>query len=174
MNSCFWQNKVNTENGYFVCQRNAKNSGSKNQVTGYYSVTLKTLSGAYEPVLVHRGIWMAANRQLIPKNMHICHKNHDKSDNLIANLFCDTAQNNVIASVPNRPKTRKRVGHKTRVKAIFEDGKSKEFKSLTAAANELRVSRPVIGKILSTDPVNKYYHYAYDEEKTRYKFVRVK
>ena len=174
MNSCFWQNKVSTEFGYFVCKRNTKNFGYKNPNTGYHSITLKKHTGGYETVLMHRGIWMAANQQTIPKNMHICHKNHDKSDNRISNLFCDTARNNILASVANRPKTRKRDGYKTKVKAIFENGDTKEFKSLTAAANELKVSRPVIGKILSTDPVNKYYHYAYDDENNKYKFVRVK
>lgn len=173
MNSCFWQNKVCTEKGYFVCKRNSENYGYKNPETGYHSITLKLPDRGFETVLVHRAIWMAANRQTIPKNMQICHKNHNKSDNSISNLFCDTAKNNVLASVKNRQKTRKRHGYKTRVKAIFENGDTKEFNSLTAAANDLKVSRPVIGKILSTDPVNKYYHYAHDDQNNKYKFVRV-
>jgi len=173
MKSCFWQNKVNIDEGYFVCKLNPRNYGYKNPTTGYHSVTLKKLTGGYETVLVHRAIWMAANRQKIPKNMHICHQNDIPSDNRICNLKCDTARNNILASIKNRPKTRKRNGHKTKVRAIFENGDTKDYKSMTAAANELNVSRPVIGKILSTDPVNKYYHYAYDDENNKYKFVRV-
>ena len=132
MNSCFWQNKVSTENGFFVCKRNPENYGYKNSRTGYYSITLKLLDKGFETLLIHRAIWMAANRQRIPKNMQICHRNHDKSDNRISNLFCDTAKNNVLASVKNRQKTRKRDGYKTKVKAIFENGDSKEFNSLTS------------------------------------------
>ncbi len=173
MNSCFWENKVNTEEGFFVCKRNSKNYGNKNPITAYRSITLKILGGGFESMGIHRAIWMAANRQRIPKGMHICHRNDDPSDNRISNLYCDTPKNNVLASIKNRPKTRKRFGHKTKVRAVFENGATKDFISMTAAANELQVSRPVIGKILSTDPVNKYYHYAYDDLKNKYKFVQV-
>lgn len=174
MNSCFWENKVNTEEGFFVCTRNSKNYGNRNSLTGYHGITLKTLSGEYESMGIHRAIWMAANRQRIQKGMHICHRNDDPSDNRISNLYCDTPKNNVLASIKNRSKTRKRFGHKTKVRAVFESGNTKDYTSMTAAAKELGVSRPVIGKILSDDPVNKYYHYAYDDQKNKYKFVRVK
>ena len=174
MNSCFWKNLVNTEEGFFVCPRNKRNFGNRNSITGYYTITLKNNDGDFETLLMSRAIWMAANRQRIPKHLQICHLNDDPSVNKISNLFCDSARNNVLQSIKNRKPTRKRNGHKTKVQAIYPNGNKKTFKSLTACANELNVSRPVIGKILSLDPVNKYYHYAHDNEKNKYTFVRIK
>lgn len=174
--SCFWQNKVNITEGYFVCKRNPTNYGNVNSVTGYHYITLKQLSGEYKTMLHHRAIWMASNRQQIPKKMQICHKDDDVHNNRISNLFCDTASNNLKQSVKNRkskhPNTR--MGKKVCVQAIYPDGKTKDFLSMTAAARELNVSRPVIGKIISPAPLHKYYQYAYDRKGNRYKFVEIK
>ena len=173
--SCFWQNRVNTSQGYFVTKRSKQHYGNVNKITGYRYITLKTLLGGYKTVLFHRAIWMAANRQQIPENMHICHMDHNKDNNCISNLFCDTATNNLRASVKNRKKKHPntRMGTKICVQAINDSGKTMNFTSMTQAAKELRVSRPVIGKIISKAPLHKYYHYAYDPHGTKYKFVEI-
>ncbi len=174
--SCFWQNKVNSAEGYFVCKRTPKHYGNKNSVTGYHYITLKTISGEYQTILFHRAIWKSANRQEIPLKMHICHRDDDIHNNQISNLFCATASSNIRQSVRNRKTCHpnSRMGKKVGVQAIYPDGKTKDFLSMTAAAAELHVSRPVIGKILSPAPLHKYYRYAYDPQGNRYKFVETR
>lgn len=164
---------MNTEEGYFIGIRGEKLFGNRSKLTGYHTVGLKKNDGSFQTILMSRAIWMAANQKRVPKHMQICHIDDNPSNNRISNLLADTASRNVLQSLKNRKGTRTRNGYKTKVEAIFPDGKRKVFESLTACANELNVSRPVIGKILSDDPVHKYYHYAYSPEKEKYQFVRV-
>ena len=173
MNSFFWQNKVNTEGGYFIGMTGKKLFGNCGKLSGYHTVTLKKNEGGFEALLLSRAIWMAANHKRVPKHQQICHLNHNTGDNRICNLLADSAKNNVLQSVQNRKGTRKRDSYRTEVVAIYPDGKRKQFKSLTECAKELNVSRPVIGKILSNDPLHKYYHYAYNPDNEKYQFVRV-
>ena len=174
MNSYFWKNKVNTEDGYFIGMRGKKLFGNRHKLTGYHTISLKKNDNTFETVLLSRAIWMAANQKRIPKHQQICHVDDNPSNNKISNLLADTPSRNILQSIPNRKGTRRRNGLRTKVEAIYPDGKRKVFESLTACAKELNVSRPVIGKIISDDPIHKYYHYAYNAEREKYQFIRVK
>ena len=152
----FYEAPCNTELGCFTTPRIKQNYGRADPVTGYLSINLKLNNGKRKNELVHRAVWQSFFNTAIPKKFVIMHMDDCVSNNSIKNLRLGTVKENVLQSLKNRPKTRKNPG-KTKVQAIDEEGNIFLYDSMTAAANDLGVSRPTIGKILDPRPRYKYY-----------------
>ena len=152
----FYQSPCNAELGCFSTPRIKENYGRRDPVTGYYSINLKLKNGIRKNELVHRAVWQSFYDTAIPKGFVIMHLDDCVSNNSIKNLRLGTVRENVLQSLKNRPKTRVYPG-KTKVQAIDEMNNVFLYDSMTAAAKDLGVSRPTIGKILDTRPRYKYY-----------------
>jgi hypothetical protein len=152
----FYDAPCNTQLGCFATPRIKENFGRADPVTGYHSISLKLSDGTRKNELVHRAVWQSFYNTAIPKNFVIMHLDDCVSNNSIKNLRLGTVKENVLQSLKNRPSTRQNPG-KTKVQAIDEQGNNFFYDSMTAAATDLCVSRPTIGKILDSRPQYKYY-----------------
>jgi len=177
MLSPFYHCHVDITSGSVTTLRKTNNFGSRNKITGYYSIGLKEKkTDNYGPIYLHRLVWETANGIKIPKGWHIHHVDNDKSNNSILNLSAVTCKLNNWFAAKNRDYTKileKRRQNGFKVKVIAETGEGPtvtrlEFKSMRETARFFNCNVGTISKILSKE---KYYNTLEKDGKT-YTFVR--
>ena len=166
--SYFYTSKANLIEGYFATPRKPLNYGNVHPVTGYRIIGLKTKNGKAVTEYLHRAIWKAKYKRMIPEGLQIMHKNHIRTDCRISNLQLGTPSENTLASVPNRGKYRKRTQFRNKCRAQSPSGKIHKFRSIAECSRKLGLSESTVGKALRGE---KYCINALTKDKKKYKIL---